>query len=70
MSAGGSRSKSATATAPAKLCVLAAGINAYAEERLALAFAVPDAQAVGRALAQAGKGPFSDVDVQVLRMPA
>ena len=46
---------------PAKLHVLAVGINDYYEGRLKLTYAVPDASALSDALMKAGKNLFADV---------
>jgi WD40 repeat protein/uncharacterized caspase-like protein len=43
---------------PGRLFVLAIGLNDYADPRFELAYAVPDAKALGRALAETGKGLY------------
>lgn len=53
----------AEAAGNGKLFVVAIGVDAYAEERLKLAYAVKDAQSVGAAFAEAGKGLFEEVVV-------
>ncbi|HEV7252745.1 MAG TPA: caspase family protein [Mesorhizobium sp.] len=53
----------AEAAGNGKLFVLAIGVDQYAEERMKLAYAVKDAQSIGAALREAGKGLFEDVIV-------
>ncbi|NKE46928.1 hypothetical protein HB662_19265 [Roseomonas frigidaquae] len=50
-----------------RLVVLAIGVNRYANPALNLNFAVPDAEAVARALRARAGGLFRDVQVTVLR---
>jgi uncharacterized caspase-like protein len=52
--------KSAT---PPKLYVFTVGVNDYWDSRLRLAYAVPDAKALGTALTQAGSGLYGGVEV-------
>jgi uncharacterized caspase-like protein len=50
---------------PPKLHVLAIGVNDYWDSRLKLAYAVPDARALGAALATAGAGLYGEGKVKV-----
>jgi WD40 repeat protein len=50
-----------------RLMVLAAGINDYADPKLKLNFAVPDAQSLAEALTKAGEGFYDSVEVTLLR---
>ncbi|MER8823055.1 caspase family protein [Mesorhizobium sp. M0991] len=57
----------APANAMPRLHVLAIGVNDYWDSRLQLAFAVPDARAVGEALRQAGNSDlYESVDVMTV----
>ena len=57
----------AAARAPARLYVLAVGLNDYADAELKLAYAVPDASALAEALGKAGKGLYEDVEVTLVQ---
>jgi WD40 repeat protein/uncharacterized caspase-like protein len=59
--------QTAQGQAKSKLVVLAAGINDYADAKLQLSLAVPDAQSLADALGRAGKGLYDDVDVTLLK---
>jgi uncharacterized caspase-like protein len=50
---------------PPKLHVLAVGVNDYWDSRLRLAYAVPDAKALGAALTKAGAGLYGESGVKV-----
>jgi WD40 repeat protein len=55
--------QSGAAAAAPRLYVLAVGVNDYWDSRLRLAFAVPDAQALGDALRKAGENLYERVEV-------
>jgi WD40 repeat protein len=55
--------QSGAAAAPPRLYVLAVGVNDYWDSRLRLAFAVPDAQALGDAMRKAGQNLYERVEV-------
>ena len=57
----------ATAGAPARMFVLAVGLNDYAEAKFKLAYAVPDAKALAKALTDAGKGVYESVEVTLVQ---
>jgi WD40 repeat protein/uncharacterized caspase-like protein len=62
------RSDSATAVSVRlRLFVITAGVDRYADARFELKNAVADAETVGRALAEAGKGYYQSVDIRILR---
>ena len=48
------------------LHVLSVGVNDYADGRLRLTYATPDARAFGAAIAKAGAGVFTDINVVTL----
>ena len=54
------------ATVTPRLYVLAVGVNDYWDSRLHLAFAVPDAQAVGEALRKGGEGFYERTEITML----
>ena len=57
----------ATAQTPARMFVLAVGLNDYAEAKFKLAYAVPDAKALAQALSEAGKGVYESVEVTLVQ---
>jgi WD40 repeat protein/uncharacterized caspase-like protein len=59
--------QAAAARAPARMFVLAVGLNEYAEEKLKLTYAVPDAKALAQALSEAGKGVYESVEVTLVQ---
>ena len=56
----------ATGRTPARLYVLAVGLNEYADRELKLSYAVPDAKALAEALGAAGKGLYEAVEVTLV----
>ncbi|MDB5601777.1 MAG: hypothetical protein JWN71_3821 [Xanthobacteraceae bacterium] len=55
------------AVAPARLFVLAVGINEYADPKFKLSYAIPDADALAKAFVPAGKGLYADVKVTIVK---
>ena len=56
----------AQTAAPPRLFVLAAGVNDYYDSRLRLAYAVPDAVALGEGFRKAGQGLYSSIEVRTV----
>jgi WD40 repeat protein/uncharacterized caspase-like protein len=59
--------QAATAGTPARMFVLAVGLNKYAEAKFELTYAVPDAKALAQALSESGKGVYESVDVTLVQ---
>jgi uncharacterized caspase-like protein len=59
-------SPTAAPAAKPRLFVLAGGVNAYADDRIQLKYAVPDAKSVARSFDEAGNGLYQSVEVTLL----
>src|SRR5262249_50600506 len=66
VTAPGAAPGSPSAAGPARLFVLVAGTDNYADERFRLTYSVADAKAMAEALRDAGKGLYRSVEVKTL----
>jgi uncharacterized caspase-like protein len=59
--------QAAAARTPARMFVLAIGLNEYAQTKFELTYAVPDAKALAQAFTDAGKGMYESVETTLVQ---